>query len=189
MEIDQIRQEYPHLVQLFKSSAFPPAMVKGLSIALDDLDDVPHHRAQLEPARGPFGAAFSGKYKSLFLGNQGTKAGAPRCADGRDRRGVRVGVRPRPDEYRAERGLLDVHEEMGILIQEVVGAAVGPVLPAGLLGRRVQQQRIPLVAAHQARGRSDSPRARAWGRARSTASPTTIPMLIAPGPAEPARRT
>ena len=32
---------------------------------------------------------------------------------------------PDPIEYRAERGLLDVHEEMGIMIQEVVGTRVG----------------------------------------------------------------
>ena len=32
---------------------------------------------------------------------------------------------PDPIEYRAERGLLDVHEEMGIMIQEVVGSRVG----------------------------------------------------------------
>ena len=32
---------------------------------------------------------------------------------------------PDPIEYRTERGLLDLHEEMGILIQEVVGSRVG----------------------------------------------------------------
>jgi hypothetical protein len=38
---------------------------------------------------------------------------------------------PDPTEYRAERGLLDVHEEMGIMIQEVVGQTVGKYfLPA-----------------------------------------------------------
>ena len=38
---------------------------------------------------------------------------------------------PDPTEYRAERGLLDVHEEMGIMIQEVVGQGVGKYfLPA-----------------------------------------------------------
>ena len=38
---------------------------------------------------------------------------------------------PDPTEYRAERGLLDVHEEMGIMIQEVVGQSVGKYfLPA-----------------------------------------------------------
>ncbi len=32
---------------------------------------------------------------------------------------------PDPIQYRAERGLLDFHEEMGIMIQEVVGTKVG----------------------------------------------------------------
>ena len=32
---------------------------------------------------------------------------------------------PDPIEYRAARGLLDVHEEMGVMIQEVVGSRVG----------------------------------------------------------------
>ncbi len=33
---------------------------------------------------------------------------------------------PDPIEYRARRGFLDLHEEMGILIQEVVGRRIGP---------------------------------------------------------------
>ncbi len=32
---------------------------------------------------------------------------------------------PDPIEYRRERGLLDFNEEMGILIQEVVGTRIG----------------------------------------------------------------
>ena len=43
---------------------------------------------------------------------------------------------PDPTEYRAERGLLDVHEEMGILIQEVVGQKIG-----GTSSRRVRAWR------------------------------------------------
>jgi hypothetical protein len=31
-----------------------------------------------------------------------------------------------PIEYRRERGLLDYSEEMGILIQEVIGTKIGP---------------------------------------------------------------
>ena len=38
-EIDQIRQEYPNVVQLFKNSHFPAEIIKGLSMALDDLGD------------------------------------------------------------------------------------------------------------------------------------------------------
>ena len=71
------------------------------------------------------GSAFSGKYKSLFLGNQGTKE--ERLAALMDAIAeVYASIfGPDPTEYRAERGLLDVHEEMGILIQEVVGQAIG----------------------------------------------------------------
>ena len=48
-------------------------------------------------SRTASGSAFSGKYKSLFLANQGSKAGAPRRAPRRGGRGLRVGLQPRPD--------------------------------------------------------------------------------------------
>ena len=40
-EIDQVRQEYPNIVQLFKNSSFPSEIIKGLSVALDDFGNVP----------------------------------------------------------------------------------------------------------------------------------------------------
>ena len=40
MEIDRVRQQYPYVVQVFKSSAFPSELVKGLSVALDDLSRI-----------------------------------------------------------------------------------------------------------------------------------------------------
>jgi pyruvate, water dikinase len=40
-EIDEVRIEYPHVVQLFKNSDFPSDLAKGLSVALDDLSDRP----------------------------------------------------------------------------------------------------------------------------------------------------
>jgi len=125
MEIDQIRQDYPHLVQVFKSSAFPPAMAKGLSIALDDFGNQPIIVRSSSLLEDRAGSAFSGKYKSLFLGNQGTKA--ERLAALMDAIAeVYASVfGPDPTEYRAERGLLDVHEEMGILMMEVVGRRAG----------------------------------------------------------------
>ena len=48
-EIDQIRQEYPHLVALFKNSAFPSELAKGLAVALDHLRQTPD-RSQFQPA-------------------------------------------------------------------------------------------------------------------------------------------
>ena len=131
MEIDQVRQEYPHLVSLFKSSSFPSELAKGLSLALDELGDRPLIVRSSSLLEDRAGSAFSGKYKSLFLGNQGTKE--ERLAALMDAVAeVYASIfGPDPTEYRAERGLLDVHEEMGIMIQEVVGRKIGKYfLPA-----------------------------------------------------------
>ena len=131
MEIDQVRQEYPHLVALFKSSSFPSELAKGLSLALDELGERPLIVRSSSLLEDRAGSAFSGKYKSLFLGNQGTKE--ERLAALMDAVAeVYASIfGPDPTEYRAERGLLDVHEEMGLMIQEVVGQKVGKYfLPA-----------------------------------------------------------
>ena len=71
MEIDQVRQEYPHLVALFKTSSFPSELAKGLALALDDLGDVPLIVRSSSLLEDRPGSAFSGKYKSLFLGTAG----------------------------------------------------------------------------------------------------------------------
>ena len=131
MEIEQVRQEYPHLVALFKRSSFPSEFAKGLALALDDLGDVPLIVRSSSLLEDRPGSAFSGKYKSLFLGNRGTRE--ERLAALMDAVAeVYASIfGPDPTEYRAERGLLDVHEEMGIMIQEVVGQTVGKYfLPA-----------------------------------------------------------
>ncbi len=47
---------------------------------------------------------------------------------------------PDPIEYRAEHGLLDFHEEMGALIQEVIGVRVGKYFFPALCRRIVQHQ-------------------------------------------------
>jgi hypothetical protein len=71
------------------------------------------------------GTAFSGKYKSLFLANQGTKQEKLDALTDAIAEVYASVFGPDPIQYRAERGLLDFHEEMGIMIQEVVGDRVG----------------------------------------------------------------
>lgn len=125
LEIDQVRQEYPHLVALFKSSSFPSELAKGLSLALDDLGDRPIIVRSSSLLEDRAGSAFSGKYKSLFLGNRGTKEARLAALMDAVAEVYASIFGPDPTEYRAERGLLDVHEEMGILVEEVVGQEVG----------------------------------------------------------------
>jgi pyruvate, water dikinase len=122
----EIRQEYPYLEQIVKNSSITPELISGLSMALDDLGDekplVVRSSSLLEDMHG---SSFAGKYKSLFVSNQGTK---------RERLEELIDAileiyasvfGPDPIEYRRERGLLDFNEEMGVMIQEVIGKKVG----------------------------------------------------------------
>jgi hypothetical protein len=124
-DIDQTRDEYPHIVQIFKNSTFPPSLMNGLSTALDDLEGRPLIVRSSSLLEDRFGAAFSGKYKSLFLANQGTKQERLAALTDAIAEVYASTFAPDPIEYRTERGLIDVYEEMGILIQEVVGTRVG----------------------------------------------------------------
>jgi pyruvate, water dikinase len=125
LETDQIRQQYPHVVQVFKSSEFPSELRKGLGAALDDLGDGPLIVRSSSLLEDQTGAVFSGKYKSLFLANQGTKKERLQALQDAVAEVYASIFGPDPLEYRTERGLLDVHEEMGIMIQRVVGRRIG----------------------------------------------------------------
>jgi hypothetical protein len=123
--LEEVRQTFPYLEQVFKNSFFSHEMYQQIQFALDDLGEGPiivRSSSLLEDSEG---MAFSGKYRSLFLANMGPRekrleALVDAVAE------VYVSVfGPDPIEYRAERGLLDFVEEMGIIIQQVVGRKVG----------------------------------------------------------------
>ena len=130
-EISQVRREFPNIIQLFKNSRFPPEIVKGVSMILDEVGDTPLIVRSSSLLEDRMGSAFSGKYRSLFLANRGRK---------RERMTALLDAMtevyasvsgPDPIAYRRERDLLDFHEEMAILIQEVVGSRLGDFfLPA-----------------------------------------------------------
>jgi predicted nucleotidyltransferase len=130
-EIYQVRIEYPNIIQTFKNATFPPEMIQGLSMALDDFKDSPLIVRSSSLLEDRMGSAFSGKYKSLFLANQGNKEERLDALLDAVAEVYASVFGPDPIEYRAERSLLDFHEEMGIMIQEVVGTRVGKYyLPA-----------------------------------------------------------
>ncbi|MCX6167777.1 MAG: pyruvate, phosphate dikinase [Ignavibacteriales bacterium] len=133
-EIDEVRIEYPHIVQLFKNSEFPSDILKGLSVALDDLGERPLVVRSSSLLEDQIGATFSGKYKSLFLANQGTKQERLIALMDAISEVYASTFSPDPIEYRAERGLLDFNEEMGVMIQEVVGTKIGNYFLPALAG-------------------------------------------------------
>ena len=123
--LEEVRQTFPYLEQVFKNSFFSHEMYQQIQFALDDLGEGPiivRSSSLLEDSEG---MAFSGKYRSLFLANLGNReerleALVDAIAE------VYVSVfGPDPIQYRTERGLLDFVEEMGIIIQQVVGKRVG----------------------------------------------------------------
>ncbi len=124
-DLNQVRVEYPHIIQAFKNSRFPTDVIQGLSMVLDDLKDQPVIVRSSSLLEDRTGATFSGKYKSLFLANQGSKQERLEALKEAIAEVYASTYGPDPIGYRAERGLLDFAEEMGIMIQEVVGTRVG----------------------------------------------------------------
>ncbi len=124
-EMDEIHVEYPNIIQIFKNAHFPPEIIRGLSVAIDDLGDTPIIVRSSSLLEDRLGAAFSGKYKSLFLANQGTKEERMEALMDAIAEVYASTFGPDPIEYRNERELLDFNEEMGIMIQEVVGTKAG----------------------------------------------------------------
>ncbi len=121
----EIRQEYAYVGQIFKNSSLPPEIVSGLTMALEDFGETPlivRSSSLLEDTKG---SAFAGKYKSLFVANQGTKKERLEALMDAIVEVYASTFGPDPIEYRRERGLLDFNEEMGIMIQQVVGRQVG----------------------------------------------------------------
>ncbi|MCK4806172.1 MAG: nucleotidyltransferase domain-containing protein [Candidatus Aegiribacteria sp.] len=123
--LGEIRLEYPNLIQLFKNCAFSPEMTQGLSMTLDSIGDYPLIVRSSSLLEDSVEAAFSGKYKSLFIANQGTKSERLEALMDAIAEVYASMFGPDAIEYRNERNLLDFQEEMGVLIQQVVGTRVG----------------------------------------------------------------
>ena len=126
-----LRITYGDVVAKIKLSKLPPKIAHMLRTVLDDIEGAPlvvRSSSLLEDSKK---GAFSGKYKSLFVANVGTKE--ERLAELMDAILEVYSSMYNPDSisYRKERGLLNETEQMGILIQEVVGRRIGDYyLPA-----------------------------------------------------------
>lgn len=126
--VEEVREEFPLVERLFKSGTFPPTLHDGLLAMLEEVGERPLVVRSSSLLEDRIGHAFSGKYKSLFIHNQGPIE--KRLAELEDAIAeVYASIfHPDPIEYRRERGLIDFQENMGILIQEVVGREIGGML-------------------------------------------------------------
>lgn len=122
---EEISREFSFVEYIFKNSPFPPESIFAFTKILEDLKDKPLVVRSSSLLEDSFEASFSGKYKSLFLSNIGTKEERLSAFCNAIAEVYASTFGPDPIEYRKERGLLDFREEMGVLIQEVVGTKIG----------------------------------------------------------------
>jgi len=146
--IEEVREEHPLVERLFKSGTFPPTLHDGLRAMLARVDGVPLVVRSSSLLEDRIGHAFSGKYKSLFIANRGSLHHRLDELEDAVAEVYASIFHPDPIEYRRERGLLDFQEQMGILIQEVVGTDLGgmrfPVF-AGVAFSRCEMRWSPRI--------------------------------------------
>lgn len=129
--LEHINLEFSFIEYIFKNSKFTPEAMNAFNIILDDLAGKPIVVRSSSLLEDSFEAAFTGKYKSLFISNVGSKEERLNSLTNAIAEVYASTLGPDPIQYRKERDLLDFREEMGVLIQEVVGTKLGKYfLPA-----------------------------------------------------------
>ncbi len=123
--IDEIRRDYPLIKEVFKSASFPEKIVHKLDKLLRRIGKHPLIVRSSSLLEDNFGSAFSGKYESVFLPNQGTPEENLRALLQAVAEVYASTLGPDPILYRRERNLIDYDERMAVLIQKVVGVRHG----------------------------------------------------------------
>ena len=122
---EEIEEEYKNISELFKRSSFPPDTVEDFRKFLKIIGEHPLILRSSSFLEDNFGYAFSGKYDSFFVANQG---------DIQTRLNEFIwGLKqvhmstfgPGPILYRRNHKLLDFDEKMSVLVQKVVGRRFG----------------------------------------------------------------
>lgn len=121
-----LRMSYDHVVAKIKNASLPPQTITMLRLVLEDLGDVPLIVRSSSLLEDKHSGSFSGKYKSLFLGNRGTRQERLEALADAVLEVYASMYNPDSIQYAKERGLIHFSEQMGVLIQEVVGQKIGP---------------------------------------------------------------
>jgi hypothetical protein len=118
---EEMREEYPTILQEFLRSSFPPDIMDQLQTLLIKLGKKPIIVRSSSLLEDNFGTSFAGKYESVFCPNQGTlEQNLERLTLAIARIYASV-LNPDALLYRESKGLLDYDERMALLIQVVEG--------------------------------------------------------------------
>ena len=122
---DEVRREYPVVKEIFKNGTFSNSVQKDLKNMLRKIGKNPIIVRSSSLLEDNFGSAFCGKYRSIYLPNQGTEKQRFEDLVGAITAVYASIMHPDPITYRRKRNLLDYDEMMGVLIQRVVGKQFG----------------------------------------------------------------
>ncbi len=124
-DIQEIKNEYSLIKGVFRNSSFPVEIVHQLRSLLETIDNDPLIVRSSSLLEDRMTSAFSGKYDSIFVPNQGPLEVRLRALLGAIGEVYASTLGPDPILYRRKHQLIDYVEEMAILIQRVVGKRVG----------------------------------------------------------------
>jgi len=146
--IDDVAREFPLIRGVFRNGDFPIKIVHELRRVLETIGNHPLIVRSSSLLEDRFGTAFSGKYASYFLANQGPLEQRLRSLLGAIAEVYASILAPDPILYRREHNLIDYVEGMAVLIQKVVGVRHGrffvPVI-AGVAFSRNEYRWAPRI--------------------------------------------
>ena len=122
---DEMRKDYPRIIEDYDQSKFPPNIIQRLETLLTSVGKKPLIVRSSSLLEDNFGTAFAGKYESIFCPNQGS---IEQNLDALTRAIARIyasTLNPNALLYRRSRGLQDYDERMAVLIQVVEGNHFG----------------------------------------------------------------
>lgn len=122
---DQMRADYPQIVEDFSKGAFPPSTLESFQSLLQTVGERPLIVRSSSLLEDNFGTSFAGKYESIFLPNQGKPDENLAALTNAIAQIYASTLNPTALLYRRSRGLQDYDERMAILIQTVEGERFG----------------------------------------------------------------
>jgi len=122
---DEVAKDYPMILQLFRNADWPPAVVEGARQILKRVGDHPLIVRSSSLLEDRFGTAFAGKYRSVFVCNQGDADRRLSELLGAVAEVYASTLHPDPISYRRRHGLLDYSENMAVLVQKTAGRRIG----------------------------------------------------------------
>jgi len=122
---EQMRAEYPQIVDDFVRGAFPKDILESLQGILQEAGNRPLIVRSSSLLEDNFGTSFAGKYDSYFCPNQGTPEENLKAFTEAIARVYASGLNPNALLYRHHKGLADYDERIAVLVQFVEGEQFG----------------------------------------------------------------